>query len=71
MKKKIVISKSSKLQASNKSKDSFSSSNEVYSILEIPLKRKTKKQTVLTSSDEESILLQSLKIELLCLCYIT
>ena len=55
------MSKSSKLQASNKSKDSSSSSNEVYSILESPLRKKTKKQTVLTSFDEESILLQSLQ----------
>jgi len=61
VKKQSIISKSSKLQASNKSKDSSSSLNEVYSILESPLRRKVSKQIVQTSSNEESILLQSLK----------
>ena len=60
--KKFVISKSSKLQASKMSKNASSSSNKVYSISESPLRRKTNKQIVPTSSDdEESILLQSLK----------
>ena len=59
--KKSIISKSSKLQASIKSKDASSSSNEVYSILESSSRRKANKQTVLISSDEKSILLQSLK----------
>ena len=54
--------KSSKPQASKKSKNTSSSSNEVYSILESSLRRKANKQTVLTSSDDkESILFQSLK----------
>ena len=47
--KNNVISKSSKLHISKKSKDASSSSNEVYSISKIPLKRKTNKQIVLTS----------------------
>ena len=59
--KQSVISKSSKLQASKKSKDAFSSLNEIYSILESPLRRKENKQIVLASFHEESILLQSLK----------
>jgi len=59
--KKSVISKSSKLQASKKSKDASSSSNEFYSIFESPLRRKTNKQIVLTSFNKESIILQSLK----------
>ena len=41
--KKVVISKSSKLQASKKSKDASSSSNEIYSISESPLRRKANK----------------------------
>ena len=49
-----------KLQATS-IQDVSSSSNEVYSIWESPLRRKVNKQTVLTSSDEELILLQSLK----------
>ena len=49
VKKQSVISKRSKLQVSNKSKDTSSSSNEVYSILENSLRRKTNKQTILTS----------------------
>ena len=61
MKKQFVISKSSKLQESKKSKDASSSSNEVYSISESPLRRKANKQIVQTSSSQESILLQSLK----------
>ena len=43
MKKQFLISKSSKLQASKKSKDTSSSSNEVYSISESPLRRNTNK----------------------------
>ena len=46
---KTIVSKSSKLQATKKLKDAFSSSNEVYLISESPLKRKTNKQIVLTS----------------------
>ena len=55
--KKQSISKSSKLQASNKSKDDSSSSNEVNSISESPLRIKANKQVVMTFSNEESILL--------------
>ena len=51
MKKQSVISKSAKVQASKKSRDTSSSSNEVYSILENSLRRKADKQiVVLTSS---------------------
>ena len=60
--KNNVISKSSKLQASNKSKDALSLSKEVYSISENSLKRKANKQIILTSYDEVLILLQSLKM---------
>ena len=61
MKKQSVISKSSKLQSSNRSKDASSSLNEVYSIFESPFRRKANKQVGLTSFDEELILLLSLK----------
>ena len=57
MKKQSIISKSSKLQASNKSKDDSSSSNEVNSISESPLRIKANKQVVMTFSNEESILI--------------
>jgi len=51
VKKQSVISKSAKVQASKKSRDTSSSSNEVYSILENSLRRKADKQiVVLTSS---------------------
>ena len=43
MKKQSVISKSSKVETSNKSKDASLSSNEVYSISESPLRRKANK----------------------------
>ena len=43
VKKQSVISKRSKLQVSNKSKDTSSSSNEVYSILESPLRKEANK----------------------------
>ena len=53
MEKKSVISKSSNLQASKKSKDVFSLSNEVYSISESSLRKNMNKQIVLTSSNDE------------------
>ena len=43
MKKQFVISKSSELQASEKSKDASSSSNEAYSISESLVRKKANK----------------------------